>query len=79
MRIAMRRRREELGLTQVEAAARAGMKRQNWSHIERGRREPSLSQMKAIANALETEPTIELFENYSFDDVEGDEAIAKTS
>jgi len=75
----MRRRREELGLTQAEAAARAGMKRQNWAHIERGRHEPNLSQMKAIANALETEPTLELFENDTLDETKGDEMVAKTS
>ncbi|WP_407929330.1 helix-turn-helix transcriptional regulator [Alicyclobacillus fructus] len=75
----MRRRREELGLTQAEAAARAGMKRQNWAHIERGRHEPNLSQMKAIAIALETEPTLELFENSESEDTKGGQPIAKTT
>lgn len=62
MRRKMLMRRKELGLTQEQVAKMCGMKRANYSHIERGRHEPSLEQMLAIAKALKVEPTIDFFE-----------------
>lgn len=60
-------RRKELGLTQAQVAKMCGMKRANYAHIERGRHEPSLEQMQAIAKALQVEPTLDFFENECYE------------
>lgn len=52
MRIHMKKRRLELGLTQKEVAKMAGLTRANYSHIETGKRDLNLDQMIAIAKAL---------------------------
>lgn len=67
MRVKMLMRRKELGLTQEEAAKRAGMTRGNWSHIERGRHEPSIEQMQVISDVLGVEPTIDFFEDVCYE------------
>ncbi len=59
----MASRRKFLGMTQQEAANLAGMKRSNYAHIERGRHNPSISQMKAISKALKVKVDINFFEN----------------
>ncbi|KAB2335048.1 helix-turn-helix transcriptional regulator [Bacillus mesophilum] len=61
MRIKMRNRRIELGLSQLEVAAKSGLTRANYSHIERGRSEPNLSQMVSIAKALNVAPNANFF------------------
>lgn len=50
--IAVKRRREELGLTQEDLAARAGLHRTYLSDIERGTRNPSLVNIDRLAAAL---------------------------
>lgn len=55
MRYLMKKRRQELGLTQEEVAKMAGLTRANYSHIETGRRDLSLNQMSAIAKSLGVE------------------------
>lgn len=46
-------RREKLGLTQTEAAERAGLLQPNWARIEGGQHtDPTLSTALAIAKAL---------------------------
>lgn len=52
--------RSRLGLTQEEAAHRAGVHVTYLSGIERGIRNPSLKNIRSIAQALEV-PTSELF------------------
>lgn len=44
--------RKEKKITQGEAAARADMSHAHWSHIETGRRVPSLQSVERIADAL---------------------------
>ena len=46
--------REDLGLTQQQAAERAGFTLQRWNDIERGREpNPKLNTIEAVAKALE--------------------------
>lgn len=52
----LRRRREELGVTQREVARRAELSPMFISDIEAGRRLPSARAAKAIAEALQSEP-----------------------
>ena len=56
----MRTVRHRLGITQEEAAHRAGLHVTYISGIERGVRNPSLKNIKAVADALEV-PVVELF------------------
>ena len=51
---AVKRRREELGLTQEDLAERAGLHRTYLSDIERGTRNPSLVNIDRLAGALGT-------------------------
>lgn len=53
MRLRMKQRRLELGLTQQQVADKAGIKRAHYSHIERGIRDLNLEQMESIAQALD--------------------------
>jgi transcriptional regulator with XRE-family HTH domain len=48
----MRARREALGLSQEEAAGRAGLDRSHYSNIERGESKPGYPTLLAIAAAL---------------------------
>lgn len=50
---AMRRRRAELGLSQEELGNRCGLHRTYISGIERGERNPSLTNVLAVAEGLE--------------------------
>jgi transcriptional regulator with XRE-family HTH domain len=52
----VRRRREELGLTGAQLAARAGMAPSAVSQIETGRRSPSSTSVMKLAGALGVEP-----------------------
>ncbi len=63
MRKQLKDRRTELGLSQQDVADRAGMTRANYAHIERGRHEPNLEQLEAIAKALDINPDINFFKN----------------
>ncbi len=45
-------RRKQLGLTQAEAAERAGITQGAWSHAERGYREPRLDLLERMAAAV---------------------------
>ncbi|MFE9774971.1 helix-turn-helix domain-containing protein [Streptomyces sp. NPDC005931] len=49
---AVRRRREEVGLTQVSLAARAGLTQAAVSRLERGRCMPTLPMLERIAEAF---------------------------
>ena len=44
--------RELMGLTQEEAAKRAGLKGSAWSHFETGKRSPNLKNLRALCLAL---------------------------
>lgn len=55
MREKMRQRRAELGLTQEEAAKRAGIARSSWANIETSARNPRLTVAIGIKRALEYE------------------------
>ena len=61
----MKERRLFLGLSQEEVAEKANMFRANYAHIERGRHEPSIEQMEAIAKALMVKPELNFFANES--------------
>ncbi|MBG9586888.1 helix-turn-helix transcriptional regulator [Cytobacillus firmus] len=63
MRKRMRARREELKLSQQEVADRTGLSRGNYSHIERGRNEPNIEQMIAIAKVLKVKPDANFFKD----------------
>lgn len=52
---AVKNRRQELGLTQREVAERAGRSDKWISQIECGRRDPYLSTVLRVAEALETD------------------------
>jgi transcriptional regulator with XRE-family HTH domain len=52
----LRTRREGLGLSLRGAAERAGISPAHLSEVERGRKEPSLAKLSALAEALETTP-----------------------
>jgi len=48
----LRARRKRLGLTQSQAAARAGITQAHWSHVERGQLNPSWTTLDRMAAAL---------------------------
>jgi transcriptional regulator with XRE-family HTH domain len=56
----VRERRKELGLSQETAAERAGIGQSQWSKVERGASEPSISHVLRIQVALGA-PSIESF------------------
>lgn len=62
MRLKMVTRRKELGLTQQEVADMSGMTRSNYAHIERGRHNPSINQMKSITKSLKVKLDVNFFE-----------------
>jgi len=64
MRKIMRKRRNELRLSQQEVAERAELSRANYSHIERGRSEPNLEQMISIAKVLKVKPDANFFKDF---------------
>lgn len=53
--LAIRRRRQALNLSQDDVVARVDMNRGNYSEIENGKRNITLSTLLRIAEALETE------------------------
>lgn len=48
----LEKKRRDLGLTQSEAAERAGISTPYWSDLENGKRSPSLHTARKVANAL---------------------------
>ncbi|ASF40990.1 transcriptional regulator [Halobacillus halophilus] len=64
MRTKMRQQREKLNLSQQKVADTAGLTRVNYSSIERGRTEPNIEQMIAIAKALKVTPDVNFFEDF---------------
>jgi len=52
----IRRRRAELGLSQIEAAARANIAQPSWARFESGAASPRLEVLADIAVALQTQP-----------------------
>ncbi|UXU74563.1 helix-turn-helix domain-containing protein [Paracoccus sp. SMMA_5] len=50
----LRRHRKDLNLSQEELAFRAGLSMRYVSLLESGKHQPSLSTMKALADALDT-------------------------
>lgn len=58
LRINMRRRRQELGLTPARATAGADMPVQVWKGIENGLYEPSIRELESISNVLRVAPHI---------------------
>lgn len=63
----IRRRRKELGLTQVEVAKRAGISQSALSDIEKLTKNPSVSTIKLLAPALRTS-VAELMDEDGLDD-----------
>lgn len=52
MRTWLRKKREEVGLTQEQLAKKAGMARATYGHIESGERNATIASAKKIAKAL---------------------------
>jgi transcriptional regulator with XRE-family HTH domain len=52
----LRRRAEELGISNAEAARRAGLSERRYAHYVSGQREPDLSTLVRIARVLGTSP-----------------------
>jgi transcriptional regulator with XRE-family HTH domain len=74
LRILLRNRRNELGITQKQMAEQTFMSLRNYTYIEHGRHEPNLATMQRIADVLGVRPSIYLFQNF-----EGGDAERKTS
>lgn len=53
--LAIKRRRESLGLSQEAAAAKAGIEQTNWARWERGAYRPTPVSLERIAEALGVE------------------------
>ncbi len=64
--LAIRQRRQELGISQEELSFRAGLHRTYISDIERGSRNPSLENIEKLAKALDISVSI-LFANYGIE------------
>lgn len=58
LRVNIRRRRHELGLTPARAAAGADMPVQIWKGIENGLYDPSIRELENISNVLRVAPHI---------------------
>jgi transcriptional regulator with XRE-family HTH domain len=52
----LRAARERLGLTQEQVSERSGVQPGEVSRIERGMRDPKVSTLKRLADAVEVEP-----------------------
>ncbi|HET6570921.1 MAG TPA: helix-turn-helix transcriptional regulator [Solirubrobacterales bacterium] len=52
----LREARERLGLTQEEVARRSGVHVTEISRMEAGKRDPKISTLRRLANALEVKP-----------------------
>ena len=59
----VRKRRLEMGMSQEELAHKAGLHRTYVGGIERGERNPSLSSLAKIADALDVDPQYLLSSN----------------
>jgi len=67
--LAIKQRRQELGISQEELSFQAGLHRTYISDIERGSRNPSLENIEKLAKALKISVSA-LFANYGIE-VEG--------
>lgn len=65
--LAIKQRRQELGISQEELSFRAGLHRTYISDIERGSRNPSLENIEKLAEALEISVSV-LFANYGIEE-----------
>ncbi|MGB3390243.1 MAG: helix-turn-helix transcriptional regulator [Pseudaminobacter sp.] len=54
----LKKRAEELGISNAEAARRAGLSERRYGNYIAGRREPDLATLVRIANVLETSPDV---------------------
>ncbi|MCR9195711.1 MAG: helix-turn-helix domain-containing protein [Hyphomonas sp.] len=52
----LRERAEQMGISNSEAARRAGLEERRYGHYIAGRREPDLTTLKRIAEVLQTTP-----------------------
>ena len=52
----LRRRRKDLGLKQIDAAAKAGVTQAYWAQLESGDRVPQFDKLALLAEALRTTP-----------------------
>jgi transcriptional regulator with XRE-family HTH domain len=52
----LRKRAEELGISNAEAARRTGLSERRYAHYVKGQREPDLATLVRIADSLETTP-----------------------
>ncbi|MFE3452084.1 helix-turn-helix domain-containing protein [Nonomuraea sp. NPDC059194] len=57
---AVRRRREELGLTQAELAERAGLKQPAVARLEAGGTMPTIPMLERVAEALEMRLSVQM-------------------
>lgn len=64
---AIKKRREELGISQEQLALRADLHRTYISDVERGERNPSLTTITRLTAALEITVS-ELFSNYGIEE-----------
>ncbi len=64
--LAIRQRRQELGISQEELSFQAGLHRTYISDIERGSRNPSLENIEKLAKALRISVSA-LFANYGIE------------
>jgi transcriptional regulator with XRE-family HTH domain len=55
--VRLRKRAEELGISNSEAARRSGLSEGRYGHYVRDKREPDLATLVRIAEALETTPS----------------------
>ncbi|MEZ0482610.1 helix-turn-helix transcriptional regulator [Planococcus sp. SSTMD024] len=69
-RVWLKKFRNNKGLTQLEVAKKAGIKRPNYTMIETGQRKPSVATAKSIASALGFDWTI-------FFEEEGSDSLQK--
>lgn len=64
----LRERAHQLGISNSEAARRAGLEERRYGHYTAGRREPDLATFKKIAEVLKTTPNWLLNAGESFED-----------
>jgi ribosome-binding protein aMBF1 (putative translation factor) len=55
--VAVKQRREKLGLTQEDLAAKAGIPQSHVSRLERGKHIPTFATVEKVAKALKTKPS----------------------
>lgn len=68
--------RKEMGLNQIEFASASGLSQSYLSLIEKGKKEPTLSTLKAISNVLSIPTPILIFLSLEKNDVDEDKQNA---